>query len=53
MLLDFSPAGREPSEHELSSFWLRKTRKAVMAVLLTQKDGGQATRGTRLATRET
>ena len=25
--------------HELGTFWLRKTRKVVMAVLLTQKGG--------------
>lgn len=32
-------AVRDASSHELSSFWLRKTGKAVVAVLVTQKPG--------------
>ena len=32
-------AVRDLSMHELGSFWLRKTHKVVMAVLLTQKNG--------------
>ena len=32
-------AVRDLSIHELGSFWLRKTHKVVMAVLLTQKEG--------------
>jgi len=32
-------AVRDAEEHELESFWLRKTGKAVLAVLVTQKAG--------------
>lgn len=32
-------AVRDASSHELESFWLRKTGKAVVAVLVTQKPG--------------
>ena len=34
---------RDSKEHELSSFWLRKTGKAVLAVLLTRKPDGTCT----------
>eukprot|EP00966_Prymnesium_polylepis_P031453 731517-Prymnesium_polylepis.1 len=30
---------RDATTHELDSFWLRKTGKAVLAVLVTQKPG--------------
>jgi len=36
-------AVRESNEHELGTFWLRKTGKAVLAVLLTVKPDGQPT----------
>ena len=36
-------AVRDSDEHELGSFWLRKTGKAVLAVLLTRKPDGTAT----------
>lgn len=32
-------AVRDANSHELESFWLRKTGKAVVAVLVTQKPG--------------
>ena len=31
----------EGERHELDEFWLRKTRKVVMAVLLTKKGGDE------------
>jgi len=36
-------AVRDSSEHELGSFWLRKTGKAVLAVLATRKADGTVT----------
>lgn len=36
-------AVRESNEHELGTFWLRKTGKAVLAVLLTVKPDGEPT----------
>lgn len=33
-------AVRDSDKHELDSFWLRKTGKAVLAVLLTQREDG-------------
>ena len=36
-------AVRDSNEHELGSFWLRKTGKAVLAVLLTRKPDGTYT----------
>ena len=36
-------AVRDSEEHELGTFWLRKTGKAVLAVLLTRKPDGTVT----------
>ena len=36
-------AVRDSHDHEMGSFWLRKTGKAVLAVLLTRKPDGSPT----------
>ena len=36
----YETTGDPTREHDLTSFWLRKTGKVVLAVLLVQKEGG-------------
>lgn len=37
----YETANKLEKEHDLTSFWLRKTGKAVLAVLLVQKEGAE------------